>query len=75
MARALRLFNLLNSSLFNSIETQQAERENDSMASKRDRMSVYEREGVTVLDFGTMEIWDGADLALLRETSFLFPYS
>lgn len=38
------------------------------MASKRDRMSVYEREGVTVLDFGTMEIWDGADLALLRET-------
>ncbi|WP_299459451.1 hypothetical protein [uncultured Gimesia sp.] len=38
------------------------------MASKRDRMSVYVREGVTVLDFGTMEIWDGADLALLRET-------
>ncbi|QDT96085.1 hypothetical protein [Gimesia aquarii] len=38
------------------------------MASKRDRMSVYVREGVTVLDFGTMEIWDGADLSLLRET-------
>ena len=35
---------------------------------KRDRMSVYVREGVTVLDFGAMEIWDGADLALLRET-------
>tara|TARA_R110002095_G_scaffold35763_3_gene33594 strand:+ start:11014 stop:11544 length:531 start_codon:yes stop_codon:yes gene_type:complete len=68
MVRCLRLFNLLNSSLFNSFDGQQAERENDGMASKRDRMSVYVREGVTVLDFGTMEIWDGADLALLRET-------
>ncbi|HAH48682.1 MAG TPA: hypothetical protein DCM07_28355 [Planctomycetaceae bacterium] len=71
MARALRLFNLLNSSLFSSFDIpqeEQAESENNGMASKRDRMSVYEREGVTVLDFGTMEIWDGADLALLRET-------
>jgi hypothetical protein len=68
MVRTLRLFKVLNSSLFNSLDSQPAERENYSMASKRDRMSVYEREGVTVLDFGTMEIWDGADLALLRET-------
>lgn len=68
MARSLRLFNLLNSSLFYSFDSQQTERESDGMASKRDRMSVYVREGVTVLDFGTMEIWDGADLSLLRET-------
>lgn len=68
MVHSLRLFNVLNSSLFNSFDSQQPERENDGMASKRDRMSVYVREGVTVLDFGTMEIWDGADLSLLRET-------
>lgn len=68
MVHSLRLFNVLNSSLFNNFDSQQTERENDGMASKRDRMSVYVREGVTVLDFGTMEIWDGADLALLRET-------
>ncbi len=68
MVHSLRLFNVLNSSLFNSFDSQQTERENDGMASKRDRMSVYVREGVTVLDFGTMEIWDGADLSLLRET-------
>ena len=68
MVRSLRLFNVLNSTLFNSLDDQPEERENHSMASKRDRMSVYERDGVTVLDFGTMEIWDGADLALLRET-------
>lgn len=68
MARTLRPLNVLNSSLFHLLDHQPAERENHSMASKRDRMSVYERDGVTVLDFGTMEIWDGADLALLRET-------
>ncbi len=68
MVRSLRLFNVLNSSLFNNFDSKPAESENIGMASKRDRMSVYVREGVTVLDFGTMEIWDGADLALLRET-------
>ena len=39
------------------------------MASKkRERMRLYDRDGVMVVDLGEMEIWDGADLALLRET-------
>jgi hypothetical protein len=38
------------------------------MASKRNRLVVYERDGGVVLDFGAMHIWDGADLSLLRET-------
>ncbi|MEX1096447.1 MAG: hypothetical protein WED34_10380 [Planctomycetales bacterium] len=35
---------------------------------KRERLAVEERRGVTFLDFGDMEIWDGADLCLLRDT-------
>lgn len=35
---------------------------------KKNRMTIQDRDGVTVLDLGEMEIWDGADLALLRET-------
>ena len=31
-------------------------------------MSIHNWDGVTVLDLGDMDIWDGADLALLRET-------
>ena len=38
------------------------------MNSKRKRISIYTRDDVTVVDLGEMEIWDGADLALLRET-------
>ncbi|HEX6984125.1 MAG TPA: STAS domain-containing protein [Planctomycetaceae bacterium] len=38
------------------------------MATKRKRMNVYEEGGVTVMDLGTMDIWDGADLALIRDT-------
>ena len=38
------------------------------MATKRKRMNVYEAGGVTVMDLGTMDIWDGADLALIRDT-------
>ena len=39
------------------------------MASKRrQRMKLYERDGYLVLDLGQVEIWDGADLALLRDT-------
>ena len=39
------------------------------MASKRrQRMKLFERDGYTVLDLGQVEIWDGADLALLRDT-------
>ncbi|MEX0715149.1 MAG: hypothetical protein WD066_01110 [Planctomycetaceae bacterium] len=35
---------------------------------KRDRLAVEDRRGAVILDFGDMEIWDGADLCLLRET-------
>lgn len=38
------------------------------MGSKRQRMTITNRNGVAVLDLGGIEIWDGADLALLRET-------
>ena len=38
------------------------------MGSKRKRMTISDRDGVAVLDLGHIEIWDGADLALLRET-------
>lgn len=33
-----------------------------------DSISMLDRNGVTVLDLGTMEIWDGADLSLLRDS-------
>jgi hypothetical protein len=38
------------------------------MATKRKRMNVYDEDGVAVMDLGAMDIWDGADLALLRDT-------
>lgn len=39
------------------------------MASKkRERMKLVSRGDVMVIELGEMEIWDGADLALLRET-------
>jgi hypothetical protein len=39
------------------------------MASKRrDRMKIHDWDSFTVLDLGEVEIWDGADLSLLRET-------
>ena len=38
------------------------------MATKRKRMNVYTEGGVTVMDLGAMDIWDGADLALIRDT-------
>src|SRR6185436_908614 len=37
------------------------------MANKK-LLRVFPDEQVTVLDLGEMEIWDGADMALLRET-------
>lgn len=40
------------------------------MASRHDRMTIHEWDGVSVLDLGEMDIWDGADLSLLRETLF-----
>jgi anti-anti-sigma regulatory factor len=38
------------------------------MGSRKDRMKIREEDGVTILDLGPVEIWDGADLALLRDT-------
>ena len=38
------------------------------MSAKKDRMTIHNWNGVSVLDLGEMDIWDGADLALLRET-------
>jgi anti-anti-sigma regulatory factor len=38
------------------------------MGSRKDRMKIREEAGVTILDLGPVEIWDGADLALLRDT-------
>jgi hypothetical protein len=38
------------------------------MASKKNRMTIHHWNGYWVLDLGEVEIWDGADLALLRET-------
>ena len=35
---------------------------------KRQRISLHEENGTVTLDMGPIEIWDGADLALLRET-------
>jgi anti-anti-sigma regulatory factor len=38
------------------------------MGSRKDRMKIREEDGVTILNLGPVEIWDGADLALLRDT-------
>jgi anti-anti-sigma regulatory factor len=38
------------------------------MGSRKDRMTIRQEDGVTVLNLGPVEIWDGADLALLRDT-------
>lgn len=38
------------------------------MASRHDRIQIHNREGFSVLDLGEMDIWDGADMSLLRDT-------
>ncbi len=38
------------------------------MGSRKDRMKIRQENGTTILDLGPVEIWDGADLALLRDT-------
>ena len=38
------------------------------MASKKTRMTIHQSNGFCVLDLGNVEIWDGANLALLRDT-------
>ncbi len=37
------------------------------MASRKERMKIRQENGVTILDMGPVEIWDGADLVLLRD--------
>ena len=37
---------------------------------KKQRMKINDIRGVAVMDLGAIEIWDGADLALLRETLY-----
>src|SRR5579862_8195666 len=38
------------------------------MASRRERMSLSQDNGHMIINMGPVEIWDGADLALLRDT-------
>jgi hypothetical protein len=38
------------------------------MASRKERMRIRHENNVTILHLGQVEIWDGADLALLRDT-------
>lgn len=38
------------------------------MASRKERMKIRQENGVTIMHLGQVEIWDGADLALLRDT-------
>lgn len=38
------------------------------MASRRKQMGMYELDGIRIMNLGEMDIWDGADLALLRDT-------
>ncbi|MEM9703514.1 MAG: STAS domain-containing protein [Planctomycetota bacterium] len=38
------------------------------MANRFDRIKIEDRGGYNVLDLGAVDIWDGADLSLLRES-------
>ena len=38
------------------------------MADRFDRITIDDRDGFSVLDLGAVDIWDGADLSLLRES-------
>lgn len=44
------------------------ENNNSDMILKKKWLTITDRTGITFLDFGVMEIWDGTDMALLRET-------
>jgi len=37
-------------------------------ARRRKRLTITQENGVTLISLGNMEIWDGADLALIRDT-------
>ena len=38
------------------------------MADRFDRLEIADRDGCAVLDLGAIDIWDGADLSLLRDS-------
>jgi anti-anti-sigma regulatory factor len=38
------------------------------VSKRRERLEIFDQAGVTIVSIGDVEIWDGADLALLRET-------
>lgn len=38
------------------------------VSKRRERLQIVEQDEVTIVSIGDVEIWDGADLALLRET-------
>ena len=50
------------------VQNTAAEWESGMPRKKRQRISLHEEGNTIVLDMGPIEIWDGADLALLRET-------
>lgn len=37
-------------------------------ARRRKRLTITQEDGITFISLGAMEIWDGADLALIRDT-------
>lgn len=40
------------------------------MTSRRKQLQIEQRDGLPIMHLGDMDIWDGADLALLRDTLF-----
>jgi len=40
------------------------------MGSRHERIELHNWNGVTVLDLGEMDIWDGADMSLIRDTLY-----
>lgn len=51
-----------------SVQPSRDEPQEITQMAKRNRLHFHDWNGAKVIDLGTMEIWDGADLALLRET-------
>ncbi|MBD3672340.1 MAG: hypothetical protein HUJ26_02335 [Planctomycetaceae bacterium] len=44
---------------------------------RRQRLTIHQEKGSTLISLGAMDIWDGADLALIRDTLFeqIFDYN
>ena len=70
-ARSQLLISSVNSSLPGSVQREVVREmhfECMNVVSNQQRLNRIDRDGVTVLDFGNVEIWDGGDLTLLRES-------